>query len=141
MTHAISLCHPYDIETECIIWETDKPSLGNCSFVFLMWKGPLGSPSYIVKGDAQPYMFLPRTVRSLNNNKKKRVLQSEQCSSLSGEGRWPMWPFSTARTYLGHFLLKANMFPILHKVFNILFSIHSTFYFRIIKKAKTTFFP
>ena len=94
LTSLISLCSLYDWERECIIGDIDKSSKGNCPFVFLLWKGPLGPPSYIVKGDAQPYLFLLIIMRSLNNKKKKkRVYQAEQCSSLPGEGRWPMWPF------------------------------------------------
>ena len=50
LTHVISLCSSYDVETECIMWETDKPSKGNSPFVFLFWKGPCGPPSYIVYG-------------------------------------------------------------------------------------------
>ena len=84
---------PYDIETECIICEADNTSKGNCPFVFFLWKGPLGPPSYMVKGDAQPYLFLRIIMRILNNKKKKRTHQAEQCSSLAREGRWPMLPF------------------------------------------------
>ena len=47
---------------------------------------------------------------------------------------------STTRTHWDHSLLKNLPVSIIHNVFTISYSMHSTFYFRIIRKPKNTFF-
>ena len=56
-TNVGSVCPSYGIETKCIIWETDKPSIGNGPFVFLLWKGLPGPPLPTDKGEPSPTCF------------------------------------------------------------------------------------